>query len=131
VFKKKEQVITNDEIININTNMEGTLKFNNSTNLQINGKFVGTLETKGTLTIGEKAEVKVEVIRGENIIIRGKVNGKIISSKYLELCPTAKVKGSIYAPMLVVNSGAMLKGTCEVPSETVKNTSKKHAKKNV
>ena len=131
MFKKNAQGTIDNEILNISTNMEGTLKFNNPTNLQINGKFVGTLETKGTLTIGEKADVKAKTIKGENIIIKGKVTGEIICSKYLELCSSAKVTGSIHAPMLIVNTGAMLKGTCEVPSEPVNNTSRKHAKKQV
>jgi len=133
MFKKKDRSKTQEKIIekviDIEARMEGNLKFNTPTNLRINGKFEGELETKGTLTVGEKADLKAKIIKGENIIIAGKVNGNIISSKRLELSPPAEVIGNIKAPILVVNEGAMLKGHCQMPIEEEKAESKKRPKK--
>ena len=115
--KSKTQEKVKEKVLDIEARMEGNLKFNTPTNLRINGNFVGELETKGTLTIGEKADVKAKIIKGENIIIAGKVSGNIISTKCLTLSSSAKVIGDIKAPLLVVNEGAILKGKCQMPIE--------------
>ena len=117
------------KIIDIESAIEGDFKFSTPVNLKINSKFEGTLETKGTLIIGEKADIKVKIIKGENITIFGKIKGDIVSSKRLELSPPAKVIGSVKAPVLVINEGAMLKGKCQMPIEDEKSEPKKHSKK--
>ena len=74
MFKKNDKPKT-DEVINIEAGMEGNLKFNNPINLRISGRFEGELETKGILTIGEKADVKAKIIKGDDIKIEGRVKG--------------------------------------------------------
>ena len=113
--KSKTEEKVKEKILDIEAKMEGNLKFNTPTNLRISGSFVGELETKGTLTIGEKADVIAKIIKGENIIIAGKVNANIVSSKRLELSPSAKLTGNIKTPILVVKEGAIFKGQCQVP----------------
>lgn len=121
MFKKNVKAVTEGEVINIEAGMEGNLKFNNPINLRISGKFEGELETKGTLIIGEKADVKAKTIKGENISIEGKVRGNIVSTKRLELSPSARVIGNIEAPVLVIHEGAKLKGDCQMPIEDEKS----------
>ena len=116
MFKKNDKPKT-DELINIEAGMEGSLKFNSPINLKISGKFEGELETKGVLIIGEKADVKAKTIKGDSITIAGRVKGDIICSKRLELSASARVIGSIEAPVLVIQEGAMLKGNCQMPVE--------------
>lgn len=125
MFKKKNKPKPTERFIDIEAGMEGTLKFDSPVNLKISGKFEGELETKGVLRIGEKADVKTKVIKGEDIVIAGKVKGNIVSSERLELSATAKVEGNIIAPILVINEGAMLKGNCQVPVEPEESKSKK------
>lgn len=117
------------KIIDIESAMEGDFKFSTPVNLKINCKFEGTLETKGTLIIGEKADIKAKIIKGETITIFGKIEGDIVSSKRLELSPPAKVIGNVKAPILVINEGAMLKGKCQMPIEDEKSKPKKSSKK--
>jgi len=126
MFKKNDKPKT-DELINIEAGMEGSLKFNSPINLKISGKFEGELETKGVLIIGEKADVKAKTIKGDSITIAGRVKGDIICSKRLELSASARVIGSIEAPVLVIQEGAMLKGNCQMPveEERKESTSKK------
>ena len=116
-----------EKIINIEATMKGNLVFNDPVNLKISGKFEGELETKGTLIIGEQAEVKTKIIKGEDIKILGKVNGDIISSSRLELSPPGLVIGNIQAPILIIKEGAGLKGHCDI-SAAEKKESKKHSK---
>jgi cytoskeletal protein CcmA (bactofilin family) len=83
-----------DRWLEMDASMTGTLTFKDPVNLQINGRFEGTLDTKGNLSIGEKAEVKA-TIRGEAITIAGTVNGDVTASSRVELLPSARVVGRI------------------------------------
>ena len=129
MFKKRNTPTSTEKIIDIEAGIEGNVKFSGQVNLRISGKFEGELETKGHLTIGENADVKAKMIKGENIIILGKVKGDIICTKHLEISPPASVTGNIQAPLLVVKEGAMLKGHCNVPIEEEKDEAKKSSKK--
>lgn len=100
-------------LLEVNASMTGTLSFKDPVNLQINGQFDGTLDTKGTLLIGDKAQVKA-TIRGESISIAGAVEGTVTASRRLELLGTARVVGKITTPKLIVQEGAFLHGNCEM-----------------
>jgi cytoskeletal protein CcmA (bactofilin family) len=129
MFKKNDRPIAEGEVINIEAGIEGNVKFSGPVNLRLNGKFEGELETKGTLIIGEKADVKVKTLKGDTITIAGRVKGDIISSKRLELAATARVIGNIEAPILVIQEGAILKGDCQMPVEDEKGERKESTKK--
>jgi len=119
MFKKTDKPNINVEgkVIDIETGIEGNVKFSGPINLRINGKFDGELETKGVLIIGENADVKAKIVKGDTITIAGRVKGDIISSKRLELSSSARVIGNIETPLLVIAEGALLKGDCQMPVE--------------
>jgi excisionase family DNA binding protein len=96
--------------------MQGTLKFSDPVNLRINGLFAGTLQTKGTLTVGETATVDAK-ITGENIVIAGKVKGDVLASKMLVLMPSAELIGNISTPKLNIVEGAIFDGKCQMLRE--------------
>ena len=102
-----------DKIVEINAQMQGTLTFKDPVSLKINGEFNGSLETKGTLTIGNRAVVEAN-ITGDNIIIAGKVNGDILAHKMLTLMPTAVLKGNISTSKLNIVEGAIFQGKCQM-----------------
>ncbi|MCA9399505.1 MAG: polymer-forming cytoskeletal protein, partial [Candidatus Omnitrophica bacterium] len=56
-----------DKTVEISAQMQGSLKFSDPVNLKINGQFSGSLDTKGTLTVGSSANVEAD-ISGENIV---------------------------------------------------------------
>jgi len=127
--KSKEQDKVIKKVIEIESEMTGDLKFSTPVNLKINSKFKGTLETKGTLIIGEKAEVNAKTIQGEDINIFGKVTGDVISSTRLKLAASARVTGKIKTPVLIVDEGALVEGICQVPSIDEKLEPKKRPKR--
>lgn len=98
-----------EKILDVNASMQGTLRFDDPVNLRINGKFEGTLNTKGKLIIGEKAEIKANIF-GETITIAGSVKGNIKAAKELSLGPTAKLFGDIETPKISISEGAILDG---------------------
>ena len=99
--------------LEVDASMTGTLTFKDPVNLQINGRFEGTLNTKGVLAIGEKAQVRA-TIQGDQITIAGAVDGTITASGRIELAQTARVSGKLITPRLIVQDGAVLQGTLEM-----------------
>lgn len=99
--------------IEINAEMHGSLSFKDPVDLKINGVFSGSLDIKGTLTIGGKARVEADV-NGDNVIIAGYVKGAVRVTKLLTLMPTAVLEGEIYTPKLNIVEGAIFQGTCHM-----------------
>ena len=110
---KKHAESAAERCLEVDASMTGTLTFKDPVNLLINGQFEGTLETKGSLSVGEKARVKA-TIHGELIRIAGTVEGPITATRRLELLGTARVIGKVITPKLVVQEGAVLHGNCEM-----------------
>lgn len=104
---KKER--SEDKILDVDARMQGTIIFKDPVNLRINGSFEGKLETCGNLTIGENANVRAD-IRGDKVIIAGKVTGNLSASESISLIPPAVVSGNVQTPMLTISEGAILDG---------------------
>jgi len=108
-FKKK----TDERTLDVDASMQGSLSFKDPVNLRINGKFEGNLDTRGNLIIGSNAQVHAD-ITGDNIVIGGRVKGKITAKERLTLLPTAVVEGDIYPAKLNVAEGALFEGRCSM-----------------
>jgi len=109
MMKRRED----EKILDVNASMQGTMVFAEPVNLRISGKFQGSLNTKGTLLIGENADVNADVV-GESIFIAGKVVGKIKATKLITMHPTADVYADIETPRLVMEEGAVFNGKCKM-----------------
>jgi len=111
--KKKDEL--DEKILDVDASMQGTITFRDPVNLRINGSFDGKLDTRGVLTIGEKARVKAN-ITGDTVIVAGNVTGDIIASQKLVLVNPAHVQGNVRTSILSVSEGAILHGNCEMTS---------------
>lgn len=108
-FKKR----TEDRTLDVDASMQGTLSFKDPVNLRINGKFEGNLDTRGNLIISSNAQVHADIV-GDNIVIGGRIKGKITAKERLTLLPTAVVEGDIYPAKLNVAEGAVFEGKCSM-----------------
>jgi len=108
-FKNKKE----DKILDVDASMQGNLSFKDPVNLRINGRFEGSLDTKGSLTIGTNAIIYGD-ITGDNIIIGGRIKGKVIAREMLTLLPSAIVEGDIFPAKLNIAEGAILEGQCSM-----------------
>lgn len=104
---KKDKI--DDKILDIDARMQGTIVFKDPVNIRINGSFEGKLETCGSLTIGENANVKAD-IKGDKMIIAGKVTGNLVANESISLIAPAVVLGNVQTPTLSVSEGAVLDG---------------------
>lgn len=102
-----------EKVLEVDASMTGSLTFKDPVNLRINGSFEGTLDTKGSLLIGEKAQVKA-TIKGELITLGGTVTGTVTATSRVELLSTARVSGKICSPRVIMQDGAILNGTLEM-----------------
>lgn len=114
---KRGQKHETEKILDVDASMQGSLVFKDPVNLRINGRFEGTLNTKGNLMIGENASVSAD-ITGDSIVVAGKINGNIHATKELKLIAPACVVGDIRAPLLSVAEGAVLEGNCRMLSKS-------------
>ena len=111
--RQKQSETSTEKWLEVDASMTGTLAFKDPVNLQINGRFEGTLDTKGNLSIGEHAQVKA-TIQGESIAVSGTVSGNITATTRVELHATARLTGKVATPRLTVHDGAILHGTVEM-----------------
>jgi len=111
----KVETIPAEKALEVTAAMTGTLTFKDPVNLRIDGKFEGTLDTKGQLSIGEHAQIDAN-ITGESVTIAGRVTGNIIASKDLTLLPPALIVGNVETPTLGITPGAILDGKLKMSS---------------
>jgi len=110
--RKKEE----GKILDVSAAMQGSLIFSDPVNLRISGRFEGNLKTKGSLIIGEGAEVFAG-IEGEDISISGYVKGNIKSTERVSITSTGNVEGDIVATRLAIEEGALFNGRCVMGGE--------------
>ncbi len=64
------------------------------------------------LTVGPNGNVKADLVARE-IIVRGKVEGKVIARDKLQIGSTGEITGEVQTGRLVIEDGATLRGTVE------------------
>jgi len=113
MLRNKKKNANEEKVLDVDASMQGSLTFKDPVNLRINGKFSGTLDTKGSLAIGKDAEVNAN-IKGEDIVVAGKVSGEVFASKSLRLVPPSHVVADVNTPSLSVEEGSVLHGRCQM-----------------
>ncbi|WP_233205052.1 bactofilin family protein [Alkalicaulis satelles] len=77
--------------------------------VQLDGAVEGDVKA-GSLTIGEEATVKGEVV-AETVVVRGRINGSV-RARQVQLASTARVEGDVIHATLAIESGAYFDGLC-------------------
>lgn len=107
-----------EKILDVDAAMSGSLIFRDPVNLRINGKFEGTLETKGSLVIGPQAVVNAQII-GDEIVVAGRLKGEILAKKKLTLLDSAVAEIKVRTAKLTVHEGAIFEGVCHMLGENL------------
>ncbi|MBU1202614.1 polymer-forming cytoskeletal protein [Patescibacteria group bacterium] len=130
MFSKNQSVAPNSKsietIIGPSVKVEGDFK--GEGDLVIEGILVGNLQTKNNLKIGQNAVVDAN-IKANNAFISGKVRGNINVKGKLEITGTAMILGDIKAQIISIESGALLKGTLDMPIGNISTEEPKENKK--
>ena len=80
---------------------------------RLDGKFEGEIFDSGTLIVGETANIKGK-IRLQTLVINGRVEGDIDAKTRVEIHATGKVFGTLSTPILTINEGGILEGSCKM-----------------
>jgi|SRR5215469_1680523 len=94
--------ITGGEDLFIDGNVEGKVNFQNS-----------------ILTVGPNATVKADITARE-IVVRGRVHGKLDGSDRVQLWSSARVEGDIRADRVSIEEGAEIRGKMEAGKPPVR-----------
>ncbi|MEZ5405721.1 MAG: polymer-forming cytoskeletal protein [Verrucomicrobiia bacterium] len=94
-------------IITEDVELKGELAFTGE--LEFNGRFEGTLDSDGALTIGDRAIIKGN-INASSAIVSGKVQGNIVVTGKAHIQSNAIIHGDIQASTIEIEEGASVNG---------------------
>ena len=98
-------------VLSRGVSIKGVVKFLNE--LRIDGEAEGTIDSTGTLTLGEHAFIRGE-IRTKSVNVRGAVEGNVFVTERCELQAGCSLRGDIEAPRLMVDENATFVGNAKV-----------------
>ncbi len=102
---------TSDLLLGPGAEFDGKLTFRGT--LRIDAKFTGSIVTDDVLIVGEHARMDAEITCG-TIVVHGEVNGNVRASAGVELRHTARLRGDVVSPGIVVERGALLQGSVKL-----------------
>jgi cytoskeletal protein CcmA (bactofilin family) len=80
---------------------------------RLDGKFEGEIFDSGTLIVGEAAAIKGKV-GVHTLVILGRVDGEVRAASRVEIHANGILCGNLVTPVLVINEGGLLDGTCKM-----------------
>jgi cytoskeletal protein CcmA (bactofilin family) len=81
--------------------------------VRIDGLMEGEIHTDGILLVGADAVITAKVTAG-TIISQGKITGDVVAAERIKLLAPAVIHGSVKTPILSMEEGVLLNGTCEM-----------------
>lgn len=87
---------------------EGKLTFDGV--VKVDGRFSGEIFSKGTLIVGQNAEIRAE-ISVSSVVIQGRVVGNVVAPNCVELHAPARLTGNITTPCLFIEKGVVFEGS--------------------
>lgn len=109
------------------TEFKGIISYDGT--IKVDGKIEGEIITKGTLIVGETAQIDAQISAGI-IICAGKITGNITANKKVQLQAPAVLNGSIKSPQVVIDEGVIFNGNCEMKPEGASSIKPKEFKEN-
>ena len=112
--KYKEKSVT---VLGKETIFDGVMKF--SETLQIEGKFIGAIDSQGSLHISKNADCRVQYVKAASIVVEGAVVGSLSAADKVDLKSGCSVKGNITAGRLRIADKVSFEGSVRI----IKNNS--------
>lgn len=93
--------------LGLGTSFEGNITIPHDIHLY--GKFIGNIDSKGSITLGTKGFVKGNIV-AKSAIIGGRVEGSINCNGSIELESSSVLIGDISASELIIHKGSKFMG---------------------
>lgn len=113
-----------DSAVTILTNgchFKGKLYCRGST--RIGGKVEGEIISEGLLIIEEEAKILAD-INADEVILQGRLEGRLEAKGRVELCSSCSFKGDVITPVLVIKEGAHFNGSANMKAQDEKKSVK-------
>jgi cytoskeletal protein CcmA (bactofilin family) len=95
--------------------------------LVVDGELEGTVELGDSrLTVGAEGKIEADV-HAREIIVEGKVRGKLRAADRLQITRTGNVMGDLVAGRIVIEDGAYFKGSIDIQKPGEEKKGKKEA----
>lgn len=114
--KTQTPVVNVNEVSRISTGTVIKGEINSPNDIRIDGVFEGKIFSKGRVVVGEKAEIKGDIVC-DNVDFWGKMTGSLFVRDTLTLKDNCSVNGDLHVQRLVVELGAHFDGTCKMLKE--------------
>ena len=105
--KKKTRLDAITAFLGAGTQYHGQFNFQGV--VRIDGSVIGDIISDGVLVLGEEGLVEGSVRVGE-LIASGRIVGDVVASRRVVLHKSAKVRGNLATPAVVVEDGAVING---------------------
>ena len=106
-------------VLGSDVEIKGELKF--SAEMTLDGKVEGEIRGEGSLILGEGSVVNGN-IETQSAVVRGKINGNIVTRDRLELKAKTELFGDIRAPRLSIEEGVTFVGRVDVNPNKIAST---------
>jgi cytoskeletal protein CcmA (bactofilin family) len=106
-------------ILGHETSFRGTIDSQES--IRVEGSFEGQINSQGEVYIGENSVVKANIY-GRRVIVAGEVNGSVEAINGLEITASGRVYGDITGDRLIIDEGAVYKGSVSMDVITSKRS---------
>jgi cytoskeletal protein CcmA (bactofilin family) len=112
-MKKNNPEVSSNSISMISATTKIVGEVFSDSDIRIDGNIEGNINSKAKIVLGTSANLKGDIIC-QNADISCATNGNIYVENLLKLNATAQVKGDIFTKKLIVESGAVFIGRCEM-----------------
>jgi cytoskeletal protein CcmA (bactofilin family) len=99
--------------------LEGEIQ--GSENLQVEGRFKGTIKLAGDLYIGPTGVVDAD-IEADNVVVHGQLNGNVLARKQLQIHSSGKLVGDCTASSIDIKEGALFEGRSKMIRSSASTT---------
>ncbi|NVK86356.1 MAG: polymer-forming cytoskeletal protein [Cytophagia bacterium] len=103
-------------IIAAGTTMTGKIESNQP--IRIEGRFIGDINGKGTVTTCSDSSVQGN-IEADEIIIGGQIKGELSGFTSITIQHTGAVEGSIQSDTIIIEKGGLFEGECLMTQKEV------------
>lgn len=100
-------------LLGTDTEFEGKLAFRGT--VRLDGRFTGEIRSSDTLVVGDGAQIEAKILVGTLIVNGGLLKGEVHAEALVEIHAPGVVEGEIVSPALVIDKGAVFRGTSKMP----------------
>lgn len=106
---KNKKIKASNTILGKDSEFEGNMKFIGT--VTIEGAFKGNILGEGTIIVGLDGVVRANILASD-VVIYGKIYGRVSAENKICVYSSGKIFGDIKAPEFKIEKGAVIKGKC-------------------